>query len=116
MAERRAARVLTIEENEEELENEEAILQREADRLNEEADRQAMPPPRRSTRTRQAREVFVTDNTATRESAYEKETPNCRNLKHKGLGCAAMDAHHYPEYYDSAEKVNSFETQIKQFK
>jgi hypothetical protein len=88
--------------------NLEAAAEQAAARNNAEADILAIPPPRRSTRTRRAPEIFITDNTSTREARPEQVTNNCRNMKHKGLGCAALDANHYPDYYDSLKNVILF--------
>lgn len=63
-------------------------------------------PLRRSTRTTKAPTRY-TDLHAPNLPDFAVITKDCKDKQHPGLGCAAIDADHYPEYYDSAATVAS---------
>jgi hypothetical protein len=60
---------------------------------------------RRSVRTTKA-PIRYTDLPQTPDDSFAKITKNCRHQQHKGVGCAALEADHFPDYYDSAKIVN----------
>lgn len=76
-----------------------------AEVLNEENFKVPEIPLRRSTRTTKAPTKYTDEPTEKNtESAFIEVTKKC-NQQHLGIGCAAKDANHFPEYYDSVKNV-----------
>jgi hypothetical protein len=65
-------------------------------------------PLRRSVRSTQGKtpDRFSENESRIRETGIKPVTPTCRLYKHKGYGCASLEAEHYPEYYDSTKNVS----------
>jgi hypothetical protein len=65
-------------------------------------------PLRRSVRSTQGKtpDRFSENESRIRDTGIKPVTPTCRLYKHKGYGCASLEAEHYPEYYDSCKNVS----------
>lgn len=79
--------------------------EKDAEALNNENFKVPQIPLRRSTRNTKA-PTHYTDQPTQKiyDSNFNEVSDHCRQ-KHKGLGCAAIEANHFPDYYDSAETV-----------
>jgi hypothetical protein len=75
-----------------------------AEQLNEVQFRVPNLPLRRSVRPTRA-PIRYTDLPTKSDESIAKVTKNCRHQQHKGVGCAAKEADHFPDYYDSAAIV-----------
>lgn len=64
-----------------------------------------VPPRRISSRVKKVPVRYSDEQVEEKINTFSAMTKNCKHYKHKGVGCAAASADHFPEYFNSLDNV-----------